>query len=545
MKLKLTKNNTIIFIVSIVGLSFILGFLVWRVNQKETVAPIEGEAGGGAGACCDPNVGCTAGWKCVSKSCDETESAIPCTAGASGCDTCGTGFRCRVLTSPSTSVCVNASTHTCKVTTTHTCVRESPDDPPSEGDCKNVQCEWPIVLMSGRNDPSQELCRCEPCTGKKAGNPWSCTGNPPTCNPSGCPSGYESCGTSVSHESGSNCKKNRSVYCVTYHPDCNNPSYIYRYCKPKEAPQENICTGGTWEVKPADTIDYGKAIPFKVKNTDVDGVEADSRSARLCTGSVSKCTSGTTKSTTLSNNIISGTLTGLAPGVYTLTVSWKDGKGNSGSACEKTTTFTVSQSPVNPDWSVSKSVIGECIDEDTPDPSAVLRYTIKVKNTGSGAGNVTRIEDSIEYNGDVFPSGLQSSNIQPSGSYSSSKTTWGSASFNPNEEKIYSYDVIVSKEYFGLYDNTVTVVVTEGDNLQASATIEINCLEKSPEEPIPEDTPPETGIFDTTLGRLFGGIFLVVIGVIIYSLPSGIFVIKPKPINYKYRDKFEKKMKEK
>ncbi len=56
------------------------------------------------------------------------------------------------------------------------------------GECKDTVCEWPEVLMSGRNDASEDVCRCEPCTGIDPNDPYSCNGNPPTCTPKGCPS---------------------------------------------------------------------------------------------------------------------------------------------------------------------------------------------------------------------------------------------------------------------------------------------------------------------------------------------------------------------
>lgn len=46
MALMLTNKSKIFFTVTIITLSGVLGFLVWRVNQPDTVAPTESEAGG-------------------------------------------------------------------------------------------------------------------------------------------------------------------------------------------------------------------------------------------------------------------------------------------------------------------------------------------------------------------------------------------------------------------------------------------------------------------------------------------------------------------
>lgn len=584
MKFRLTKTNAIVTILSIVVLTGALAFLVWRVNQMDTIGPTEGEAGGGAGSCCELGVGCIAGYKCVSQDCSESEGAIPCTAGADGCDSCGTGYRCRILPN-SESVCIDEYAHKCEVTSAGTCVADAPDEPPSEGDCKGTICEWPAVVMSGRNDPSEAICRCERCTGRDSSDPWSCSGNPPTCKPGSCPSGYESCGTSVSHESSGSCVKKSSIRCVVHHPDCNNPSYIFRYCKPVGTEQTcgngvidageqcdpnatptgcasgsqctssctcsqatNVCDGGSWINMPSGNINFNTDISFSAKAEDSDGIQESSITSKLCEGTITKCTSGqaidfnitnTTATATSFTGVLSDSTNRLSPGDYTLSVDWADSKGATSTVCALTTSFTILSEDTNPDWDISKSVAEQCIDDNTEDPVAKLTYTITVENTGDGAGQISKVEDSLDSK--VLAAGLVPSNITTPGVYSAGKIVWDYTSpplsIPAGSTKTYTYVIEVDKDNFGIYNNTVTLTPVGSADIQASASIEADCNIIEPDEPV-----PQTGIFDTTLSRVVGGIILLLIGGIVYNLPNGIFSMQAKKPSYKYRARFEKRV---
>ena len=544
MALRLTKTSKVIFAISIVVLSGALGYLVWRVNQPDTVAPTESEAGGGAGACCDPNVGCVAGWKCVEKSCDETEGAIP----APGLNECGQDYRCRYL--PNVT-CIDPVNHICRVVTTHTCVADDSGEPPEEGECKDVVCEWPEVLMSGRIDASEDVCRCETCTGVDPSDPYSCSGNPPTCDPGNCPSGYEECGDSSSHEGG-DCTKFSSLSCVSYHPDCHNPTYVYGYCKPI-ATQTNVCDSGTWVTRPTGNIDYEQDILFSATATDSDGINSGSITAKLCTGTVSVCSTGQSISYTVTNTTTTSATFGatlsnatnrLTPGTYTLSLTWADSLGATSASCALTTTFTLLEEETNPNWDISKSVVESCIDEGTEDPTAQLVYTIVVSNTGDGTGSISRIEDVLDTK---VLAGFVQPGITTPGVFTSGKIIWDYSS--PNLEiaaggsRTYTYTLNIDKDSFGTYNNTVTLTPVGSDSISASASIAADCEIKEPEEPEePEDTIPETGIFDSTAGRISVGLMLVILGVIVYSMPNSVFRIQIKENSYKYRERFEKKV---
>lgn len=87
---------------------------------------------------------------------------------------------------------------------------------------------------------------------------------------------------------------------------------------------------------------------------------------------------------------------------------------------------------------------------------------------------------------------------------------------------------------------------------------DVNCQEllqyvlpeqPTPEQPTPEqpappagETVPQTGLFDSTLGRISVGFVLLTLGFFVYNLPSYYFIRKPKKVDYTYREKFERKI---
>lgn len=543
MALRLTKTTKVVFALTIVLLSGALGYLIWRVNQKETVAPQESQAGGGAGACCVPvsegGPGCVAGFTCQPISCNADEGGIPasdCTGEDSDPDyCCGAGYRCRILPYDGVTVtCVNPTTHTCHVVSGYTCVADEPDEPPVEGDCQDTICEWPQVVMSGTNDPESEpVCRCESCTGVDPADPWSCSGNPPSCTPGGCPSGYTDCGDSTNHESGGGCAKS-SVSCVAHHPDCNNPTYVFRYCKP--ATETNVCDSGAWVTRPTGTYTVGTDIPYSLTAQDSNGIDKASITSKLCTGSVALCTSGQSITPTVTGTTspitISGTLTNLAVGTYTITFSWADSLGAVGSDCTLTTTFTLVEEE-SPGLNIVKSAVESCIDEGTDNPKSELIYTITVTNTGSGIGNVSQIEDVLDSK--ILSASIVPTDITSPGQYSNGKILW---SFSPalsipaGSSQVYSYKLLIEKANFGDYNNTVTLTPVTGDTIQATAEITADCLIEI----------PATGLFDTTLGRIATGILLLILGVLVYNVPNSMFVVDREKKREMYMAGFEKKV---
>ena len=230
-------------------------FIGYRLSQEEEITPEESEAAGGAGSCCHPDVGCIAGWECVETDCEECINPI----GSSGCDGFGSGVNCIVCNGgrcpiwPGVIPQYTCEGGKCCVYDAWTCVKRD-DCTLGNTECASwfrdnkSSCEWPKVLFSGRPNGDFDVCRCGVCGG--AQDPLdACSGNPPgvndrCCDLGGCPSGYVSCGDSTNHEGG-NCEKMEDISCTVFHPDCNNPSVIYRYCKSTQSDLEcgDNCAG--------------------------------------------------------------------------------------------------------------------------------------------------------------------------------------------------------------------------------------------------------------------------------------------------------------
>ncbi len=535
MAIRLTKVTKIIFAVVIVILSVALGYLIWRVNQPETVAPTDSEAAGGAGACCNPapGFGCVAGWKCIEETCSKD---IICVKKGQDCPTY------KGISGKKDGECQNEGYKgmtKCIYEFKGVCVRETDPEGPTEGECKDVKCTWPTVIMSDKG------CDCQTCNGSNG-----CGGNPPTsCKLGSCPSGYEECGTTVSHDEGGGCSVQSKIHCTVYHPDCNNPSVIYRYCKPVGG--TNVCDGGSWVTKPSGEIASGESIPFSVKAKDSDGIKKDSIRVELANNSgqektvaiLKECTTGeTTNCITISEASTETTISGVLTKVSssnTLKVSWADSKDVTGSNCILETSFTVISKEVNPNWSITKGVVEQCIDEKTTNPKAELIYTITVKNTGDDEGRISKIEDVLDSK--VKDTFVQVSTITSPGIYASGKISWSYAIplvVEPNSSKVFTYKLIIDKENFGTYSNKVTLTTSGGDTLQAVANITADC-EIVKEVPPVEGEVPKTGIFDSTASKIAVGFSLIFVGIFVYNMPHVIFV---KDKRQGYREKFEKRV---
>ncbi|HOV30079.1 MAG TPA: hypothetical protein PLD77_03355, partial [Candidatus Dojkabacteria bacterium] len=171
-----------------------------------------------------------------------------------------------------------------------------------------------------------------------------------------------------------------------------------------------------------------------------------------------------------------------------------------------------------PGLSISKTTDKKCIDEKTENPKAELLYTITVSNTGTGVGQISKIEDTLDTK--VVAAGIIPTEITEGGSYLGGKITWlfsTPLTISPGETKVYSYKMMIDKSHFGIYANTVVLTPVSGDPIQATATINADCIITVP-------TVPQTGIFDSTVGRIAGGFGLIVLGGFVYSMPSRVFL---------------------
>jgi hypothetical protein len=163
-------------------------------------------------------------------------------------------------------------------------------------------------------------------------------------------------------------------------------------------------------------------------------------------------------------------------------------------------------------------------------------YTITVNNTGTGLGQISKIEDTLDTK--VVAAGIIPTEITEGGSYLGGKITWlfsTPLTISPGETKVYSYKMIVDKSHFGIYTNTVVLTPVSGEPIQAAVTINADCIV----------TVPQTGIFDSTIGRIAGGFGLILLGGFVYSMPSRLFILNrqsEEKRRNKYRVRFESKI---
>jgi len=126
-----------------------------------------------------------------------------------------------------------------------------------------------------------------------------------------------------------------------------------------------------------------------------------------------------------------------------------------------------------PNLSVEKRGISVCNNNNTANPSATLTYTITIKNTGTGKGEIKKIVDTLDSKVTSSPT-----DISDGGVYANGKITWTFTTplgIDPGATKVFTYKINVPKEKFGNYKNEV--VVTKGDNttMKADATVPCTC----------------------------------------------------------------------
>lgn len=547
MAIRLNKTSKIVFAIVIFVLSLALAFLVWRINQESDLDPTDSDAGGGNAQQCQYD-------SCSCNVCQLPNGTYSALMTSTECSNRGGTIvsNCTVYNEYRDPDCFRVQcSDGAWILTTNTdheaaCIAcNHVGDPEEEGGECNLgsecaPCPWPKVAYCG-----DKKCSCI-LPNEIPSNQIQC-GSITACSPADCPTGMIDCGTSADSKDKTGCSPETS--CVTACTICNNKSTVSRYCKPAPV---NTCDGGSWVVKPTGDIAYENDITFTAKAKDSDGIKKDSIVVKKGTETLPVCAAGEsvdciklTESTT--ETTITGTLSTddnkLDPGDYTISMNWKDKKDATSSACSLTTTFTVLEAQTNPDWSITKGVVEQCIDDSTENPSAELTYTITVKNTGDGTGTITKIEDVLDTK--VEDSFVQESTITSPGAYSNGKIVWDFSStplsFTPGQSRVYTYKLILEKDSFETYNNTVTLTPVGSDPILASANITADCvITETPEEP--EEEVPATGLFDTTASRIATGLVLVIFGVFVYNMPNTVFALRKREETYKYREKFERKV---
>lgn len=253
--------------VMILGLSaFILvagitGFVVWRLYQDNQIKEPPSQAGGGFGACCAPidqgGTGCAAGWKCV----PGTECTFDTLYPRQGC-VCNTNAN-----GDQTCVCPG------------TCEPLNDGEPPivTKYNCGATKCEYPEVAVEIESSDTDVACSCLPCGDPNSG----CTVLPDKCTPAPCPTGKETCTKGTE-----GCEQLANSECVVYGHDCNNPSYVYQYCK--DIPNTSVKCGETC------TIDADCTDANNICENNICQLETNSCTGTETAGDTCFCETDTT-----------------------------------------------------------------------------------------------------------------------------------------------------------------------------------------------------------------------------------------------------------
>jgi hypothetical protein len=508
-----TKRNKLI----VLGLLFFVfagagGFLLWRVNQPETVAPE------GSDAYSDPNDGIRGG-EYINFPCPNGHIiTIPDVREDYGQYVCGAGC---MTTAEKTRLC--PPTRVFKINSEHLEGLYSITGVVGRGHYTNTQSQTQEDFKLSINKSPID-------------KPKDVTGSS---------TGYHE---EIEEIGDFHIMQGQNTITMSHLRSCASPGvpspmsvHLYKLC----LVQKNICQGGKWLKKPPATLDYGTVInPITIKTTDNNGlsdnkqdivVTLNGTAVPLCQTKVGVTCYYTDKGqgyTEKEDNIkllISPGQQYVAPGSYDVGVSWKDGLRIGGSKCTLQTSFTIAEEIKNPDWHITKSAIESCIDNNTENPKAKLEYTITIENKGEGNGEILSIVDTLDTK--VLEEYIDK--IGSNGEFSGGKISWPltgtEGQFTAGESKIYTYSFILPKNAFGLYENTVKAVPAEGNPFTTNTSVTVDCIVDEPEEPvnepvIPYNEPlPGTGIFDDGQGSLIFGFLLIFLGFTWRTLGKGVY----------------------
>lgn len=573
-------------------------YLLWRVNQQKTLAPVDSDASDNMFCNCCPTPGSSNTepdcyeQKCIREKlvCEDTTE----------CESWDNGICIRGKCSNNGRPC--DSDNYCKICTKYKQKCEMECVEYGQGNLKpgmipcictapNSKCAGVLACGTQCSQGSQ----CSPCAwplvafcqnGNCACLRYDADGSFPAdhkCDDTkpctlGCPSGY-----SDYREASSCAAGEKEVSGTCYCSPCNNPYTTKGCCKPAPAntcgdgikggseacdPPGSVCTASNgqastctstctcpppvvvntcdaknakWVTKPATTIPYGQLIPFEYITGDTDGVQNVNIIVKLDGTSVPVTKIPATDNAP--NITVKGTLNGsegvLSPGNHKLEISWNDIKGAGGVPCYAYSMITVL--PENPEWDIEKKALQTCVNDWTENPTSNLTYTVTITNTntGSGAGTITSILDTLDPKVDS----TKVTNISNGGVIQNGIITWNLTSplsdFDPGESKSFTYSISVNKESFGIYENTVVATpdISSGDssNLEASVNIEARC--NVPGEPVQ----PDTGLFDDSKNIVILGAALLFAG-LGWSWITDSFGTMKQKISYESKARFEKRV---
>jgi len=468
-KLKLTKKwKIIIIIILVLILGGSGGYLLWRTNQEETVAPTDSEAGQSYNGSC---------WAC----CTESEFKYD----SNGNKYCPGGSLCKCSVKCGDGVTIDKKCGDSDAKACTNCYHAAPgnDDPVGGVECNigsqcDNTCYWPEVAYCNGDG----TCSC------KSGSSNGCTSST-ACEPV-CPSGYEKCTSNCGTDT-------KTATCTDRCAGCNNKYTNKITCKKVTS---NTCDSGEWLTKPTGSYKYCDPISYAAKAKDKDGINKTSVVAKLNnTTRPSVSFTNETATTVELSESLSTTTSCLPVGTYTLDLSWKDKKGATSTNCALTTTFSILAEEQNPNWTIAKTGVEQCLENG----DAQVIYTIKIKNSGTGTGSIDKIVDALDSK--VLASYITGT-ISEGGLFGSGNITWeleaAEETFAANQEKMYTYTLVIPKTAFGTYSNTATAYPTTGESFFDSIAVTVDCIEDI----------PQTGIFDSTVAKIVAGIVLLLLG---------------------------------
>jgi hypothetical protein len=276
---------------------------------------------------------------------------------------------------------------------------------------------------------------------------------------------------------------------------------------------ENICEGGSWLEDPSGTHSYGTLErPITINTTDADGLGAVT--VKINEESIPECgpavgVSCYSKEDNDININIDAGQQNIAPGEYTLAVAWLDGLGIGGDNCKLSSSFTVSDETIDPACSArakqypydatgwTPEEVGFCkvgstatpsfqeLTDSFPEPGEIVTWVCS-NDQGSVDCEASRA------NINDASCGTLATN------YSSGTQTWPQGTFcavGQAEPVSPSFPSLGGQSTWVCRNDTKTVsCVATRDNVSSGPVV------------------PQTGIFDTVLGRVSIGVSFIFLG---------------------------------
>jgi len=532
MAVKLTKKG--ILVIAIVGLLLIggsTGYILWRVQQNDTVAPTESEAGGVGGdggddpcdkwdyykryQCCDGT------WICEGNNDNITKVK-------SGKTVCGTlGYQ--NCDGPAPQACSCESFTNCGVNCWFPAGTQSDVDKAVKGTCgkkmafcivegskTKVEIRNPGACWSERNvckNPvAEEICTpetappsCQNLTLVNEGQEFhtnvvsavddSLLATVTASDPDGVPKKIRMC-YAIKGQS-------NDFYKVSANWSCGvkeNTATISSRRTFEGFAEKYVSTHNTFTVE--QVLHAGLTFMTEITD-DTDGT--------ICTSNPAITTGNS--SVLLSDPSISCGAACVA-NITLQAATCGDGTVDPGEECDPAAVNTCDTGAcqadctcpnLNPGFNIQKVGLEQCIEGN--ETYADVRYTITVTNNGETAGHITQIQDLLDAK--VQDGWIIGTTVTPSTglTVTSDQILWDldttAQTFDPGESMQFTYTIRIPETAFAMYTNTATAIVSdEGeDNVSAQSTIDVDC-----------EITPITGLFDSTKSRIILASVLLLAG---------------------------------